>query len=199
MVSSSANDDCSCQAAHLDRGILANLCPIPKLAITIISPTPDTPITFNSEGMIAPCSNGCGSDKTAYLNRGEAISSGLPIAKLTIIIISPCPDTAVILQGKGMVVSRGNRYYSTKTADLKRRETVIRFFSIPKLAVLAIAPSPDSSITLYGKGMSVPCSYGHHVTKTADLNRCIPVIIFSPIPKLTILVRPPGPDRPVTL
>src|SRR3990172_4030958 len=97
MVSASANDDCSCQAAHLDRGILANLCPIPKLAITIISPTPDTPITFNSEGMIAPCSNGCGSDKTAYLNRGETVIRFFSNPELAISVISPRPDTPITL------------------------------------------------------------------------------------------------------
>src|SRR3989304_2560365 len=191
------------KADPLNRGAPCYRCPISKLAVSIISPCPDTPIILHSKGGVVPCSNSSHTAKTAHLNRGVPVNP-CPITELAGSIISPCPDPPIILHGKRMVRSCGNSSHTTKSSDLNKldhrnRGIPVNCSPIPELASFIISsPCADTTITNYSKRMGISCSNSSRTAKTAHLNRGIPHSC-SPIPELAPTIFSPCPDTPIIL
>ena len=102
--------------------------------------------------MISSSCNGNDACERTYLHGNIAVGVG-SISKLTIEIVSPSPNRAVIFQGKGMIISSCNGGDACERTYL-HGNIAVGVGSISKLTKVIISPSPYCAIAANGKGMS---------------------------------------------
>ena len=184
---------------NLHRGGLIRRCPIAKLSVRVVAPGPDSAVTLQRERVIGASRNRRHPRQPAHLGQHK-LGGRVGIAKLPVGVRAPGPDSAIAREDEDMSIPGGNRGRARQRGDLGRHSAgcnsrYVRLPPHPDRAVLFQRQRelwPRRVSKIYHSGGDRP-----HLGQTRNLYRAEPITVCS-VTELAVIVMAPGPDSAVT-
>ena len=127
------------------RGNLKAVVPLSELPEKIHAPTPEGSVGLQGNAVFSSAADLGPFAGSAYLNRIGIESADVAIAQLPGIVVPPAPQTAVLLEGEGILVTYRRRMPLIATANLYRTCAVL-IVSKSQLIEIVFSPCPERAV-----------------------------------------------------